>query len=772
MGFQRQVQLNYASKLTLAAMTLLLPLIVFTFILVDDRNAQIRAAENEIAGLEYLAEFRLLLELVPQHRGLIQLAHRENQVLGPRIDDIEAAIDRQIGALMERAETTGDPFQVSPSLMKLEALWTAAKQNRRAESMTSILSVDQSIIQELVALNRHLGNTSNLVIDSALESTHLIDLLVIELPQMVARVGEARSRALDILETGGTPTLPDLQQLSVDDWALQYAHDNLFYGFSVAVGEDGEIARNLTREFADFDRDTNKFHAFIASGDFQRDAAEVFALGTSSIEATLRLHDQILPELRRVLENRLSDLQSTKFIAIASVFAASIIAGLSGWALLRAMTRPLQAEIAERRRVQARLRDLAAIVEQAEDSILTLAPDGELTSWNKGAEQLYGYTADEVVGRNINILSPEGFEHETTRLMKKLVAGEPIPTHETLRVRKDGELVDVSLRFSLIRSQNGEIRGAAVIARDIRERKRAETEIHNKEQMLQARIDQLRVTQDELQQHRDRLEDKVRERTEEVREKAAQLEASLQKEKEFSALQQKFVSMASHEFRTPLAIIDGAAQRVSRKLDSIEKEELEKRVSRIRGAVRRMLELIESTLSASRLDEGQVELRLQDVALGNLVRTICDRQRELSDEIEIELALEDLPDHVEGDPALLDQIFTNLLSNAAKYTPTSPRISITGSREAGGFITIAVADNGVGIPDEEIPRLFKRFFRASTSEGIPGTGIGLNLVQELVEMHGGTISVESDVGVGTTFTVRLPERGNTPSAIQSTRTAA
>ena len=108
-------------------------------------------------------------------------------------------------------------------------------------------------------------------------------------------------------------------------------------------------------------------------------------------------------------------------------------------------------------------------------------------------------------------------------------------------------------------------------------------------------------------------------------------------------------------------------------------------------------------------------------------------------------------------------MFTNLLSNAAKYAPQSPEISITATREADGGLAIAIKDNGVGIPKDELPNLFDRFFRASTSEGISGTGIGLNLARELVEMHDGTISVESDVGVGTTFTVRLPERCADPS---------
>ena len=766
MGSQHQLKLSSASKLTLAAMTLLLPLIVFVVILVDDRNAQIDVTESEIAGLETLVDMRYALELTLQHYALTEVGYASGAYQGTHIDEIEDRTNGAFETLVAASDAANDPYGLSEPIRHIHADWMTARANHRDQptgdrggpAMDDFMVASTEIAVDLANLFRQVGNASGMAVDPSLESSQLINLLVVELPQMVAQVGEARNRSLKILRRGTPPTIEELNQLSADDRSLTIAHDNLFYGFSVAVSKDPVIAENLAQQFEIFDRDTYAFHELVASGAIGQSSEEVFALGSSSIDATLHLFNRIAPELQRVLVKRMNALENTKHIAIATVIAVSIIAGLSGWALLNALTRPLQTEVAERRRVQARLRDLAAIVEQAEDSILTLSPTGEVTSWNKGAERLYGYTADEVVGASISVLSPEGFEHETTQLLKKMISGEPMPTRETIRVRKDGEIVDVSLRFSIIRNQNGDVRGAAVIARDIRERKKAEAEIRNKEQMLQARIDQLRVTQDELQQHRDRLEDKVRERTAEVHEKAVQLESALEKEKEFSALQRKFISMASHEFRTPLAIIDGAAQRVERRLDSIETPELEKRLSRIRGAVRRMLELIESTLSASRLDEGHVAMRPQDVDLGELVRTVCERQNELSDELKIHLDLDDLPDRVEGDPSLLDQVFTNLLSNAAKYTPDSPEIAITGTRQADGFLTIAIADNGIGIPKDELSQLFDRFFRASTSEGIAGTGIGLNLAGELVEMHGGTISVESDVGVGTTFTVRLPER--------------
>lgn len=758
MNPQRHIKRNVGTKLTLAAMTLMLPLLVFVFILVNDRNEQIRSAEYEITGVGHLIELRNILELVPRHQALILVSDPDNAAARADIADVEEKVDRAIATLRARALANGDRFRFLGQLDEMSGNWDTAKLESRTVATPQIRSVDRDILHDVVGLFRHLGNTSNLVVDSALETTHLIDLVVIELPQMVARISEARNRAFEILRRGGALTRSDRNQLSVDDWALQVAHDNLFYGFSVAVDEDPEIADNLDRQFEIFDRDTNTFHRLVASADIGKNPERVLALGTSSIDATLLLFDQITPELLRLLENRLATLRSTRLIAILAVIAASLIAAISGWVLLRSITGPLQTEIAERRRVQARLRDLAAIVEQSEDAILTLSPEGKFTSWNAGAERLYGYTAEEVAGRDVSLLAPDGFENETNQLLQRSISGNPQPTHETIRLRKDGELVDVSLRFSTIRNPDGEVRGGAIIARDIGERKKAEAELIEKERMLQARVDQLRRTQDELQQHRDRLEELVRERTAEVQDKAAQLEIALQNEKEYSALQRKFVSMASHEFRTPLAIIDGAAQRIDRNRDAPDPEDLAKRVARIRGAVTRMLGLIDSTLSASRLDEGRVEINWQSVSLADLVRTVCERQGELSDDLVLDISLDALPTRIDGDPALLDQVFTNLVSNATKYSPVAPRIVARGTANADGTVSVSVTDNGIGIPADELSSVFGRFFRASTSEGIAGTGIGLNLALELVEMHGGTISVESELGVGTTFTVCLPVR--------------
>ncbi|MBO6782590.1 MAG: PAS domain-containing sensor histidine kinase [Alphaproteobacteria bacterium] len=776
MGEQAHLKIGLGSRLFLAALVLLLPLVVFLLILVEERNRQIRIAETEIAGIRYLVELRELLELVPAHAALHQHADHlrragnatgehtaampdgHRAAVGAELTETVSRIGHSLEQLIARAESDGDPFQVLGDLKAIRSVWQGVDHDLHHDFSQGTEAANDEIQDALVTLFRHIGNTANLELDNSLETTHLTRLIIHELPRMVAQLNSVRSLAYGIVSRGDAPSLQEHKQLSVDDWALTLAHDNLFYGYNTAVNEDPEIARNLAAMFEVFERDTNAFHAMIASGELSGSPEEIFRLGSSSIDATLALFDEIVPEVFRILDQRLSDLRRTKWFAIASVIAASLVAAVAGWFLQRAITSPLQAEIAERRHAEARLGELADIVEQSADSILTLSGNGIVTSWNRGAERLYGYSTDEIVGRSISLVAPDGYENETESLLRRSLAGEHLPPHETVRRRKDGGLIDVSLRFSILRETDGTPRGVAVIARDISERKRAEAELVDKERQLESRVEQLRRTQAELREHRDQLEDAVRARTAEVREQASQLEAALRNEKEFNALQRKFVSMASHEFRTPLAIIDGAAQRIERRQGKIAPDELGKRVSRIRGAVARMLCLIESTLSASRLDEGRIRMKSEPVDLAALVTSVCERQGELAETLDLRVDLEDLPGSVEGDPALLDQVFTNLLSNAAKYSPRNPRIEVTGQSLAPELIRISVADNGVGIPAEDLDRLFDRFFRASTSEGIPGTGIGLNLAHDLVVLHGGTIDVESQVGAGTVFHVTLPTR--------------
>ena len=241
-----------------------------------------------------------------------------------------------------------------------------------------------------------------------------------------------------------------------------------------------------------------------------------------------------------------------------------------------------------------------------------------------------------------------------------------------------------------------------------------------------------------------------------IRERERSLETTLLHERELLEMQRRFVSMVSHEYRTPLSVIDGIAQRILRNPAQFSGEQLLARMQRTRDMVKHMVTLTDSVLTLSRLESGQITVEQQPVRLLPLLSELIELHRDIYPDCQIELeARADAPLTVDGDAELLRLIFSNLVNNAIKYSPNWQRVAIYAGLD-GGRVRVAVRDWGVGIPEAEQERLFTRFFRATTSQGIPGSGIGLSLVKELVQMHGGEISVQSSEGNGSVFTVLLP----------------
>lgn len=264
----------------------------------------------------------------------------------------------------------------------------------------------------------------------------------------------------------------------------------------------------------------------------------------------------------------------------------------------------------------------------------------------------------------------------------------------------------------------------------------------------------------ELKTHRDELQGRVDAATADLQVQAEWLKKALDREKELNALQREFVSMASHEFRTPLAIIDSTAQRMISRVnqDRLTPDDALGRIDKIREAVQRMTRLMESTLAAARLQEGRIKIEIAPCSPRTIIDNVCRRQQEIARGHDIRWHCETLPKTIEADEGAMEQVLANLLSNAVKYSPEASEIDVTAGVD-GLFIEIAVRDSGIGIDEDELDRLGERFFRAKTSTGIEGTGIGLNLVRTLVEMHGGSLAVESRKGKGSTFSVRFPISG-------------
>jgi signal transduction histidine kinase len=236
----------------------------------------------------------------------------------------------------------------------------------------------------------------------------------------------------------------------------------------------------------------------------------------------------------------------------------------------------------------------------------------------------------------------------------------------------------------------------------------------------------------------------------------ARAEAALAQEREVSRLHRAFASVVSHQFRTPLSIIDASSQRMLRRATAMSTDEIVTRVTKIRNACQRLTRLMESTLNAARLEQGEIAFHARPCDLHHLIASACDNQPE-QDQGRIVCALDKLPQRVIADSTLLEHAIQNLLSNALKYSSPSSQVMVGGA-QYGNDVCISVADSGVGIPADEVRFISERFFRARTAEGIPGTGIGLNFVSQIMALHGGRIDVDSLEGKGSTFTLVFPYR--------------
>src|SRR5262245_38199758 len=378
-------------------------------------------------------------------------------------------------------------------------------------------------------------------------------------------------------------------------------------------------------------------------------------------------------------------------------------------------------DLTERKQAEDAIGQLAAIVECSDDAIVSKDLNGVIMTWNKGAEELFGYAAEEVIGKSIMIVIPPDRADEETRVLESIRRGQKIEHYETLRRRKDGSLVEISLTISPIRNKSGNIIGASKIAHDIRERRRTEEQI--------ARL----LTEE--QEAREVAENATRAKDE-------------------------FLALVSHELRSPLNAILGWNRLLrSQRGDDHEIAKVTETVERNGKA---QLQLIEDLLDTARIISGKMKLEFQPVEPVAVISAALDtvRPAAYSKGVVVATDLDPEAGQITGDPDRLQQVVWNLVSNAIKFTPGGGRVRIE-LRRGGAGVQIVVSDTGRGISPDLLPYVFDRFTQgdSETSRRHGGLGLGLALVKHLVELHGGTVVVESPgVGQGATFIVNLPVR--------------
>jgi two-component system, OmpR family, sensor kinase len=258
-----------------------------------------------------------------------------------------------------------------------------------------------------------------------------------------------------------------------------------------------------------------------------------------------------------------------------------------------------------------------------------------------------------------------------------------------------------------------------------------------------------------------------------LEQQATMLREKLAEEQRLMLLQRNFVSMASHEFRTPITIIDAHAQRLISMKERLRPDDLAERAGKIRKAARRMTHLIENLIDSMRVIDDDVKLYFHPSAIEmtTLLHEVCHLQREIAPQAQILEDFRSASAALIGDPNLLFQVFSNLLSNAIKYSPDGGLISVVLASDASS-LTVSVQDRGIGIPECDRGQLFERYYRGSNAAGIVGTGLGLYFVRTVVELHGGNVAADGRPGGGSCFRVSLPCKWRTPQMAPSTDSLA
>jgi len=425
---------------------------------------------------------------------------------------------------------------------------------------------------------------------------------------------------------------------------------------------------------------------------------------------------------------------------------------------------PLDWMIAHQHDSEAALR-LKAIIKTATDGIIIIDDSGIIELVNEAAAKLFGYDELELIGQNISVLTPSPHReaHDSyiqnyiqTGVRKIIGIG-----RDVMGLRKNGDTFP--LRLSISEVQLPERVVFTGILHDLTAQKAAEAQIkalnQHLEEEVNRRTEELAATINQLLNSNTKLEFEIQERKvaeATLRKNELELRKAFEKERELNTLKSRFVSMASHEFRTPLSTILSSADLLEMYTAEEQQDKRLKHTTRIKSAVNNLISILNDFLSLSKLEEGKIEI--SPVAFN--LEEFCE---EVMDDVQALLKPGQVFQHqglrsdtvIFLDKKMLKNILINLFSNAIKYSdPGKPIDCFVETKD--NELWVSIQDHGIGIPEEEQQHLFTRFFRAHNAENIPGTGLGLNIVKRYIELMNGRIHFESIVGEGTTFHIHIP----------------
>jgi PAS domain S-box-containing protein len=410
------------------------------------------------------------------------------------------------------------------------------------------------------------------------------------------------------------------------------------------------------------------------------------------------------------------------------------------------------------RSIESDRQQVKALFDHATEGIILTDDKGKIVLSNPAAFRLFNYEADDLPGRSIDVLIPQRFHsthahdregfyhHPSNRTMGR--------NRDLFARKKDGTEFAVEVSLGYYREQ-GRLFVIAFIV-DITHRKASELELVNRQQQLEKITDDMRRLNAGLEAKVEQRTHILREALQELEKSQEELSAALSKEKELNEIKSRFVSMASHEFRTPLSTILSSANLLSRYTTTEDQEKRDKHIKRTRDAVKHLNILLEDFLSVGKLEEGKVIAEPAPFGLRDVLEEVTEEMQALTKKGQLIQCHYPGDEVIVSDKRLLKNILINLLSNAIKFSDEGGTIDLEVAPRPGGGVIISVRDKGVGISAEDQQHLFSSFFRGANVINIEGTGLGLHIVRRYVDLLHGTISLESALGEGTCVTIGLP----------------
>lgn len=709
---------HWARPISLAGLLAVftLPLTVVVQQLVAELDTGITFARQEKLGLEYNHALRKLLEQVVAHRSQSPSSDRDRAKIKPT----QTAVQRTIEEVDTLQSRTKNALRTEDNWRFIKRDWQDILNQPVTSDPNASFKLHSDLIEKILAQMIHVGDTSNMILDPELDTYYLLNTLILQLPATIEHTAQIQAIGLS------TQT----QKFELNDKA------RLMYLYSALNSQIDTIAR-ARRTVFDYNPSTqaalqapartslNRAREFIELINIQAFSSVSFQSssfpppGEDAIKSHFQFYDAIVPTVDRLLQVRLDRYNERKHRAIGfTILVLVAIVGIYA-ALARNFAQRKQAEIA----VQRAEEQYRSIFENSTEGIFQTSPDGRFLSANPALVRIYGYDSAEELMHRLSNIKEQLYVDPTVRdrFVQCVEEYDRVSEFESQVYRKDGSVIWISESAAAVRDANGQLLNYVGIVQDISDRIRHEEE-------------------------RNRISEAL----------------YLAKEAAETASQSKsqFLANMSHELRTPLNAIIGYSEILQEDAIDLGYDDIQPDLQKIRNAGKHLLDLINDILDISKIEAGKMELYLETFAIELLVdeieATIQPLITQNNNTLKI-IKVNDLGD-ICADLTKVRQVLLNLLSNAAKFAENGTITLSIQEHPSDGWLEIAIADTGIGMTTEQISHLFEAFTQAdaSTTRKYGGTGLGLAISRRFCQMMGGDISVESEVGKGSTFTVRLP----------------